>query len=321
MVQFIDKKENIPTQKGEICAAGTDLYARRRLGLSSGPVQDISRMADLQELFKTENGATQIGALVKIKRLAEYAYIKTNYPALSKAAGGLATPQIRAMATVGGNLLQKNRCWYFRNPAFNCYKNGGNSCPARSGNHEYGVAFETGPCVAVHPSTLGMALKTYDARVELGDGSIWTMEQLFGDGSNPRIDNQLPEGELVVGIHLPVPTPHEMGGYSRAISRFEAEWAMVECSVRLVIHNQKIATARVGLGAVANFPMTLPKVEEYLLGKKVSEKTFQEAADLARQLANPLPLTEYKLDLIYGTVLDCLTKTVKEKEVDFLEIR
>lgn len=312
MLTIIKDKKNLSHSSGEICAAGTDVYARRQLGISKGAILDISRLDHLDKIEWQADGGVAIGALVKIKSIAEDKQIQDKYPALAKAAGGLATPQIRAMATIGGNLLQKNRCWYYRNTAFDCYKKGGNSCPARMGNHHYGVAFDHSPCVAVHPSTLGMTLGLYETTLEVDDDAPWTMKDLYGDGSNPQLDNLLPKNRLLSKIILDSPIHDELGGYSRAISRFEAEWAMVEASVRLGIKNKKIEFAKVAIGAVANVPMNLPAVNDFLIGKPATKNTFKKAAKLATKNTNPLPMTHYKIQLIYGTVLDALLKAREE---------
>jgi len=151
----------------ELRAGGTDLSERRRSGVSTGPIADIAYRPDLLRIDRAAGGSTRIGALVPI---ATVAGLGADYPGLAAAAGGLATPQIRRIGTVGGNLLQRNRCWYYRNPGANCLKKGGHDCPARAGNHRYHVLFDLGPCVAPHPSTLGAALLAYGATVDdLGD--------------------------------------------------------------------------------------------------------------------------------------------------------
>lgn len=310
MLSIIKNKTELAKHEGEICAAGTDVYARRRLGISGGKIRDISNIKSLEKIEWHPDGSLSIGALVKIATIANDEKIKTKYPTLAKAAGGLATPQIRNMATLGGNLLQKNRCWYYRNPAFTCFKSGGNRCPARIGNHQYGVAFDLGPCVAVHPSTLGMVLKTYDATIEVIGGKTWTTTALYGDGSDPYVDHQLPSDELLTTIHLPIPENNELGGYTRAISRFEAEWALVEAAARLVIRNKRIELAKVAIGAVANIPLALPAVDEFLLGQPATEETFRQAAIIATEGASPLLMTDYKVKMIEGVVLDTLLKMI-----------
>ena len=110
-------------------------------------------------------GAARIGASTTIAAIAADARIAAAYPGIAAAAGGLATPQIRHLATLGGNLAQRSRCWYYRNPHIACLKKGGGACPAREGNHLYGVVFDLGPCVAPHPSTMATALLAYEAKV------------------------------------------------------------------------------------------------------------------------------------------------------------
>ena len=147
----------------EFRAAGTDLSERRRSGVSGGPLVDIVPTAETTGIAINETGALRIGASTTIAAIAASARIAA-YPGFAAAASGLATPQIRQLATLGGNLAQRSRCWYYRNPHFSCLKKGGAGCPAREGNHLYGVAFDLGPCVAPHPSTMATALLAYDAK-------------------------------------------------------------------------------------------------------------------------------------------------------------
>jgi xanthine dehydrogenase YagS FAD-binding subunit len=145
----------------EFRAAGTDLSERRRSGVSQGPLIDISAGPDTIGIGWSTDGAVRIGALTSIAAIAADARIAQAYPGLAAAALGLATPQVRHLATLGGNLAQRSRCWYFRNPHIACLKKGGTECPARAGNHLYSVAFDLGPCVAPHPSTMAAALLAY----------------------------------------------------------------------------------------------------------------------------------------------------------------
>ena len=237
--------------KGEFRAGATDLNARHRIGIRSEKLVDISRLNELKSIEWQADGSARIGALVKIEALAKDENIKRFYPALAQAAGGLATPQIRRMGTVGGSLLQRTRCWYYRHPHFTCFKKGGDSCPAREGNHQYGVCFDLGPCVFPHPSTIGMALVAYDGSVTVQDGSVAPISNIYGMGTEPTVDHLLGEDELLTHINLPKPLADEKSVYTRTISRFEAEWPLVEVVARLQISNGTIQYARVALGGVA----------------------------------------------------------------------
>src|SRR5262249_44646112 len=148
----------------EFRAAGTDLSERRRSGVSRGPLIDILDKGDASITWGADGAAT-IGASATIATIAAEARTGAAYPGFAASAQGLATPQIRHLATLGGNLAQRSRCWYFRNPHLDCLKKGGSDCPARDGNHLYGVAFDLGPCVAPHPSTMAAALLAYDAKI------------------------------------------------------------------------------------------------------------------------------------------------------------
>jgi len=150
------------TYPAEFRAAGTDLSERRRSGVSRGPLIDLAASPDMTGIDWAADGGLRIGAFTTIAAIAADSRIAQAYPGLAAAAQGLATPQIRQLATLGGNLAQRSRCWYFRNPHIACLKKGGNECPARTGNHLYGVAFDLGPCVAPHPSTMAMALFAED---------------------------------------------------------------------------------------------------------------------------------------------------------------
>jgi xanthine dehydrogenase YagS FAD-binding subunit len=299
------------TAGGEIRAGGTDVQELRRSGVSRGPVVDLRDLEGLDRIGWDEGGAARIGALVKVSAVAEDERVRRSYPGLALAAGDLATPQIRAVGTVGGNLLQRNRCPYFRNPAAGCFKKGGGSCPAREGDHLHGVVFDLGPCVAPHPSTLGMVLLAYEAVIEVHGRLPLPVSDLYGDGKDPHHDHQLGEGELLTGVSLPEPVAGERAAYFRAISRAYSEWPLVECVARLVIEGGEIRHARVAVGGVANVPLRLPKVEEALVGGPANARTFGRAADVAAEGVSPLPMTVYKVPLLRGTVLETLERAAK----------
>lgn len=227
------------------------------------------------------------------------------------ACGALATPQIRAMASLGGALLQRTRCWYYRNPAFDCFKKGGSACPARSGDHRYGILFDRGPCAFPHPSTPGLVLLAYEADVSIAGGARRSISALYGDGSDPRHDHTLAEGEILSQVHLPAPLKDERAAYFRAISRARAEWPLIEAVVRLQVDGERISFARVAVGGVANIPLRLPQVEAALLDQPAVEATFAAAAKLALEGAQPLPMTGYKLALLEGTVYETIDRAYR----------
>jgi len=296
------------TQAIEFRAAGTDLSERRRSGVSTGPLMEIVPAADITGMHWGADGSLRIGAYVTIEAIAADKQIATVYPGIAASAQGLATPQIRHLATLGGNLAQRSRCWYYRNPHIACLKKGGSDCPARGGNHLYGVAFDLGPCVAPHPSTMAAALFAYDATVITYKRSGLSIPDLLGDGSNGAADNALLAGEMIRGIELPAPRPGERAFYKRAISRSHAEWPLVEVCARALVTDGAFQFVRLTAGGIAPVPLRLQAAEAALQGKPANALNIQVAVKLAISGAKPLPMTGYKLDLLGGVVQDLLER-------------
>jgi xanthine dehydrogenase YagS FAD-binding subunit len=292
--------------EAEFRASGTDLSERRRSGVSRGRLIDIEPSPDMTGIGWDATGAARIGASMSIAAIARDTRLAATYPGIAAAAAGLATPQIRQLATLGGNLAQRSRCWYFRNPHIDCLKKGGTACPARDGNHLYGVAFDLGPCVAPHPSTMAAALLAYDARVTTNWRKGLSIEQLLGDGSNGAADHALRPGEMIEAVELPLPTPGERAAYKRAIGRAYAEWPLAEVVARVVVGDGAFGLVRLTAGGVAPVPIRLSAAEAAAQGAPVSPATIAAAARAASVGAKPLPMTGYKLDLLAGLVQDLL---------------
>lgn len=291
--------------QGEFRAAGTDLQQRLRSGVSSGPVIDLCRLTALHGVF-WDGDRARIGALTSVAALASDPKLVGAYPGLARSAAALATPQIRAAGTIGGNLLQRNRCWYFRHPDVSCFKKGGNSCPARDGNHLFSSCFDLGSCVAPHPSTLGMALLAYEAQVEVAGKGMRPVAALYGSGSDARRDHQLGAQELLTVVLMPPPLAGERAAYFRAAARAAAEWPLAEALARLVVSGGRIAFARVAVGGIAPIPLRREQVEAALVGQPANGGTLRRAASSARDGARPLPMTAYKVDLLCATVQQAL---------------
>jgi xanthine dehydrogenase YagS FAD-binding subunit len=295
-------------QRAEFRAAGTDLSERRRSGVSRGPLVDLVRPAGIPDVTWDASGAARISAFASIAAIAADPQLNAAYPGLTAAAEGLATPQIRHVATLGGNLAQRSRCWYYRDPHIACLKKGGTTCPAREGNHLYGVAFDLGPCVAPHPSTLAAALLAYDATVTTNLRQRLTIAQLLGDGSNGGADHALTPGEIIESIELGNPVANERALYRRAISRSYAEWPLVEVVVRAVIADGAFKLVRIVAGGVAPVPLRLAATESAAQGAAVNVATIAKAATQSTLGAKPLAMTTYKLDLLKRLVQDLLER-------------
>jgi xanthine dehydrogenase YagS FAD-binding subunit len=280
---------------------------------SPAAIVDLTGIPELTGIHGNTAGTVRIGAMTTVAALATDPRLLTGYPALSATAAGLATPQIRATGTVGGNLRQHTRCWYLRDSRYRCFRNGVASCPARDGDHSRHSCFDLGPCVAPHPSSLGAALLTYDATVEVASRETLGIAEFFGDGSDPRRGDSLDEGELIIAVGLPAAIPGERGGYLRATSRSDGEWPLVEAVARLVVDPDSglISVARVAVGGVAAIPLRLTAVEQLLVDRYPDDTTLHAAARVAGHGATPLPGTGYKLEMLRGVVLSVVEQVTR----------
>ena len=254
------------------------------------------------------DGAARLGAMTTIAGIVGDDKLRAAYPALPLAAAELATPQIRATATVGGNLLQRNRCWYYRNPHFACHQSGGDTCPARAGVNLYSAVIDQGPCVAPHPSSLATVLLAYDATVEVNTRGTVALRDLYGDGSDPTRDHTLTDREVLLAVDLPAPAAGERAAYQRVAGRSGAEWPLVEAVARLVLSGTTITLAVVVAGGVARTPVRLTEVEAALVGQPATPETFRAASAHATARCAPLAETEYKVGLLRDTTLDVLER-------------
>jgi xanthine dehydrogenase YagS FAD-binding subunit len=289
-------------------AAGTDLSERRRSGVSHGAIADLASTPQMLEIAWNSDGGARLGASVTIDAIASNERIAAGYPGLVATAKGLATPQIRHLATLGGNLAQRSRCWYFRNPDIACLKKGGSACPARAGNHLYGIAFDIGPCVAPHPSSMAAALMAYEATVSTDRRTGLTIQDLLGDGSDGSSDHALLPGEMITAVDLPIPVPDERSVYRRAIGRTHAEWPLVEAVARVVIVDGTFRSVRLAAGGIAPVPLRLTAAETMAGSAPADAGTIARAARAATEGASPLPMTGYKVKLLEGLVQDVLER-------------
>lgn len=304
-ITFLTSADDVPRIEGSVFrAGGTDLQERLRARNESPHILDLTGIEGFAGIERSAAG-TVVGAGTRLAVVASE--LLSYYPALAITAGGLATPQIRAVGTLGGNLLQRTRCWYFRHPHVECFKTGGNSCPARSGRHLYGVAFDRSECVHPHPSSTAMALLIYDATVTIAGRDAMSVADLLGDGADPTRDNLLGEGEVLTSIMLPPPWPDERAAYFRAISRFEAEWPIVEavCRVKFDADGQ-VADCGIGLGGVATVPLRMTAAEDLLRGSTLDADTIGRVSAQCADSANPVPEASYKVGLIEATVREVL---------------
>ena len=317
MIVFPTSVEEALSAEGTVRAGGTELSERRRLPGMGGDLVDLRDTAGLDVLRFDDGGALRIGAKRTMAEIGEHPEVRAKYPGFAEAVGGLATPQIRAVGTMAGNLLQRTRCWYFRAPqtGLRCFKRGGQTCSARKGDHLFHACFDLGPCASVHPSTVGMAMLAYDGVVDVAPGGLRPVAALLGDGTDATRDNQLEAGALITALVLPPPRAGERSAYFRAISRARSEWPLVEVLARVVVEGETIVEAAIALGGVAPVPLRATAAEAALLGKAPSDAVLAAAARAATDGASPLPMTDYKVTLVEGAVLEALERALARAPV------
>jgi xanthine dehydrogenase YagS FAD-binding subunit len=221
-----------------------------------------------------------------------------------------ASPQIRHMATVAGNLVQQPRCWYFRNELVPCWRKGGKRCFAVRGENKYHTILGKGPCHAVHPSDPAVALLALGGSVEIA-GPAGQRTVPLGDlyrlpTQDARQDTVLALDELITGVFVPTPPPGSTSTYVKIAERESWDFALVSVAVRLTFSGKVVQEARVVLGGVAPVPWSGLDAERSLVGKPLSSKVIQQAAESATAGAHPLRQNDYKIGLVQGAVRQAL---------------
>lgn len=269
-------------------------------------------------IARTAEGGLRIGSAVTLTQLAEHAEARRLYPALVEAAAEVGTPQIRNAGTVGGNINQRPRCWYFRNEEFPCLKKGGSRCFAVDGENQYHAIFGDGPCHIVHPSSLAVPAIALGAKfrvvgpagerlVDAGDYFQMPDRNLFGE-------TVLGPNELLTHVMLPPPGNARMATYEVRFKQSH-DWPLAFASVVLVTSGDTVRAARIVMGAVAPIPWRSPAAETALAGKRLSEEAAMTAADAAVQGAKPMTSNAYKVQIARTAVKRAIMKAAGLKTV------
>lgn len=263
--------------------------------------------------MSTADGWLSIGALARLSDVAAHPDVARNHPALAEAVLASASGQLRTMATVGGNLLQRTRCPYFRNEALPCNKRApGSGCGARDGENRQGALFGASEaCVATHPSDLAVALAVLDAEVEiLGLGgmrrvSLSGLHRLPDEA--PQHDTTLAPGELITGVHVRDSSRFaQRSTYLKVRDRASFEFAVVSVAACLRLEAGVIVEARLAAGGVAPLPWRLSRSEAALIGRAPDAESFAMAGAMAAEGAQPLAHNGFKVDLLRGAVVRAL---------------
>jgi xanthine dehydrogenase YagS FAD-binding subunit len=293
-------------------AGGTELLNWMRDGIEApARVVDISGLP-LNAIQASETGL-KIGALARMSDVAADPAVRRGYPVLVQSLELAASPQIRNLATMGGNLMQRTRCPYFRaETPLPCNKrHPGTGCPARHGeNRQHAIFGWSEACVATHPSDLAVALAALDAMIRVassrGERSIPAAEFHRLPGDEPQRDNVLQPGELITGIEVPATPSAVRSHYLKVRERSSYEFAMVSAAVTLELDGTTIRGARIALGGVAHKPWRLPAAERALRGASLERSALIAAAKGAFSDARPLEQNGFKIELAKQTVTRAL---------------
>jgi xanthine dehydrogenase YagS FAD-binding subunit len=290
-------------------AGGTDLVGclRDRV-FEAQKVVSLSRLNDLRGIGE-EGGGLRIGALTTIAEVARHPVVNQKYAALAKAAAAVASPQLRNQGTIGGNLCQRPRCWYFRGD-FHCARKGGDTCYAMQGENQYHAIFGASTCLAVHPSDTATALVALGARVNVtgprGSRTV-PLESFFVlPEQDMTKENVLEPGEILTEVLVPAPPADFVSTYRKVRARGSWDFALASLAVALSFKQGKVETARMALGAAALTPWRAKDAEKLLVGSKVDPKTIGLAAAAAVKGAAPLEHNGYKVAMFRGLVEEVL---------------
>ncbi|MGE3468348.1 MAG: xanthine dehydrogenase family protein subunit M [Pyrinomonadaceae bacterium] len=305
---------------GKFIAGGTNLVDLMKEGVEQPTsLVDISRLS-LSVVRPLRDGGVSIGALAKNADTANHPLIRQQYPLLTQAILAGASPQIRNMATNGGNLMQRTRCAYFYELSTPCNKRKpGSGCPAKDGLSRYSAIFGwSDSCVAVHPSDMCVALAALDAVVKVRGVNGQERTIKFADfhrlpESTPERENTLSHGELITAIELPKSPFGTRSNYLKLRDRASYAFALV--SVAAAIENGKngsIVQARIALGGVAHKPWRAVEAEGFLAGKKPEPETFKRAAEIAVKEARPLKDNAFKVNMAQRAIVRALNNSTRQ---------
>jgi xanthine dehydrogenase YagS FAD-binding subunit len=295
-------------QQGRAAAfvgGGSDLLALVKERIAGPDVLVNLKTIKGLDQVKPVNGGINIGGLITLDALSHNDLIRRQYTVLAEAAETVATPQIRNVGTLAGNVCQRPWCWYFRNN-FPCYKNGGNTCFSFGGENQFHAIFGGGPSYIVHPSDTAVALLALDAKFRIvgpsGERVVPAAEFFALPQQNPAKENVLASDEALAEVLVTAPRTGTRSTYHKIMDREAWTHAVVSTAIVLEMDKQVCRSARVVLGGVAPIPWRLPHVEEMLAGQRITEALAAKAAEASVEGAKPLAKNAYKVPLTKGVV-------------------
>ena len=275
---------------------------------------NIRNIPGLDRMSMDPKKGLRIGANVTLSELASDPQIKENYLALHQAVNHAATPQLRNMSTLGGNLAQRNRCWYFRSAEHKCFRKAGDRCFARhaeTGENENHAIIDNGSCVSVHASSIATALMAFKAEVVIGgaDGKTKTvsMDEFFVPASEDiAMETILKPKEIIIEVIVPTPSKNTKSYYIKQVARESYDWSLGDVAVVMETSGDKCKTASIVLGAAAPTPYRSVQAEEAMTKNEINQANAAAAAEAAMSVARPLSKNGYKVPLFKSIIKEAI---------------
>jgi xanthine dehydrogenase YagS FAD-binding subunit len=301
----------LSSKGARIHAGGTDLLGCLREDIfSPEKLVSIGQLKALRGISPASDGGLRIGALTTIAEIENDKIIRERYSALAQAASEVGSPQLRSQGTIGGNICQKPRCWYYRGE-FHCLRKGGDTCYAYQGENQFHCIFGGNLCYIVHPSDTAPALAVFEATVRVsgpgGTRLVPIARFHVPPAENVRKETILKPNEIVTEILLPPPAKGLHSSYRKVRARRSWDFALASVALALQFKGDRISKARVVLGGAAPVPWRSREVEEVITGRGLDAETVIRAAAAAVKNAQPLKHNGYKIPLFRGMMEEALT--------------
>jgi xanthine dehydrogenase YagS FAD-binding subunit len=301
----------LSSKGAKIQAGGTDLLGCLRDDVfSAEKLVSIGQLKALRGIGQTRDGGLRIGALTTITEIENNKTVRERYSALAQAASEVGSPQLRNQGTVGGNICQKPRCWYYRGE-FHCLRKGGDMCYAFQGENQFHCIFGGHLCYIVHPSDTAPALVAFEAMVRVSGPGGTRLAPIarfhVPPGDNVQKETILNPDEIVTEILLPPPAKGLRSSYRKVRARRSWDFALASVALAFQFDGEKIAKARVVLGGAAPVPWRSKEAEEVITGTRLDAETVNRAAAAAVKNAQPLKHNTYKIPLFRGILEEELT--------------
>ncbi len=305
-----DSAQQLVADNGRFLGGGVDLLGEVKEYIAQPKI--LVNVKALPGLDRIESGADHwtLGANVTVAQIEDHAEIATVFPGLQQAAAEVGSRQIRNVATLGGNLAQHSRCWYYRHRDVQCLKKGGDTCYARHGENKYHSLFTGNPCISPVVSNLAAALTALDATAVVqrdGKPVRLSMAELYAKAwDNPTAHNSLGPTDLI--LHVEIPTTRPRSAYLQSSEKHAFDWALVSCAAAANLTGGKLSQPRVALGCISPVPHQVKAANDFLEGKTLDDATVSQAADLILKNAEPHSDNGYKVPLAHALIRRTLLK-------------